>query len=235
MPHPLFRSQPTLSAHSTTLSPILSSALSPLTVWMLCLFRSPRSGRLLVLATGLRLRDLSKPQVGIATVWYDGNPCNMHLLDLAAAVKTGVDAEGLVGLRFGTVGVSDGISMGTTGMRYSLPSRDLIADSIETVRPSPDEDGLPARARGCEGVRGRTTGCEDGLPARARLPKGLRGRTRGSEDGRGIARTDSGLTSPPRPAPDPHLRPTPHPAPRVASTVDDGGALVRRQRVAARM
>ena len=89
-----------------------------------------------VLATGMTLADLKKPQVGIGTVWYESNPCNMHLLDLAAAVKEGVQGEGLVGLRFSTVGVSDGISMGTAGMAYSLPSRDLIADSFETVRPS---------------------------------------------------------------------------------------------------
>ena len=72
-------------------------------------------------------------QVGIASVWYEGNPCYMPLLDLAAAVKTGVQEADLVGFRFNTVGVSDGMSMGTDGMSYSLQSRDLIADSIETV------------------------------------------------------------------------------------------------------
>jgi len=76
---------------------------------------------------------MDKAQVGISSVWYEGNPCNMHLNDLAAAVKAGVEAAGLVGLRFNTIGVSDGISMGTEGMSYSLPSRDLIADAIETV------------------------------------------------------------------------------------------------------
>jgi len=76
---------------------------------------------------------MNKAQVGIASVWYEGNPCNMHLNDLAAKVKEGVVAEGLVGFRFNTIGVSDGISMGTDGMSYSLQSRDLIADSIETV------------------------------------------------------------------------------------------------------
>jgi dihydroxy-acid dehydratase len=65
--------------------------------------------------------------------WYEGNPCNMHLLDLAAEVKKGVLDAGLIGYRFNTIGVSDGISMGTRGMSYSLQSRDLIADSIETV------------------------------------------------------------------------------------------------------
>lgn len=79
---------------------------------------------------------MSKPQVGIASCWYEGNPCNMHLLDLAAAVKEGVQEAGLVGFRFNTIGVSDGMSMGTDGMSYSLQSRDLIADSIETVMSS---------------------------------------------------------------------------------------------------
>ena len=77
--------------------------------------------------------DMNKPQVGIASVWYEGNPCNMHLLLLADKVKEGVDAAGMVGMRFNTIGVSDGISMGTEGMSFSLQSRDLIADSIETM------------------------------------------------------------------------------------------------------
>ena len=84
-------------------------------------------------ATGLTEQDMAKPEVGIASVWYEGNPCNMHLLDLAEKVKEGVIAAGMVGLRFNTIGVSDGISMGTDGMSFSLQSRDLIADSIETV------------------------------------------------------------------------------------------------------
>ena len=84
-------------------------------------------------ATGLRDEDMAKPQVGIASVWFEGNPCNMHLLQLAEKVKDGLTAVGLVGMRFNTIGVSDGISMGTDGMSYSLQSRDLIADSIETV------------------------------------------------------------------------------------------------------
>jgi len=83
--------------------------------------------------TGLTPEDMAKPQVGIASVWWEGNTCNMHLNDLAARVKEGVAAAGLVGMRFNTIGVSDGISMGTDGMSYSLQSRDLIADSIETV------------------------------------------------------------------------------------------------------
>jgi dihydroxy-acid dehydratase len=82
---------------------------------------------------GMSAADMGKPQVGIGSVWYEGNTCNMHLNDLAAEVKAGVETAGAVGLRFNTIGVSDGISMGTEGMSYSLPSRDLIADSIETV------------------------------------------------------------------------------------------------------
>ncbi len=84
-------------------------------------------------ATGMADADMDKPQVGIASVWYEGNPCNMHLLTLAEKVKEGVAAAGMVGMRFNTIGVSDGISMGTDGMSFSLQSRDLIADSIETV------------------------------------------------------------------------------------------------------
>lgn len=84
-------------------------------------------------ATGLEPSDMSKAQVGISSVWYSGNPCNMHLLELNHKVKEGVEKSGLIGYQFNTVGVSDAISMGTKGMRYSLQSRDLIADSIETV------------------------------------------------------------------------------------------------------
>ena len=84
-------------------------------------------------ATGLRDEDMSKGQVGIASVWFEGNPCNMHLLKLAEKVKEGVTAAGMTGMRFNTIGVSDGISMGTDGMSFSLQSRDLIADSIETI------------------------------------------------------------------------------------------------------
>ena len=87
----------------------------------------------MLLATGLTPEDLEKAQVGIASMWYEGNSCNMHLNILAAEVKKGVVASDLVGMRFNTIGVSDGMSMGTEGMSYSLQSRDLIADSIETV------------------------------------------------------------------------------------------------------
>jgi dihydroxy-acid dehydratase len=95
--------------------------------------KSQGASQAMLYATGLREEDLEKAQVGIASVWYEGNPCNMHLLGLAEQVKAGVEAAGLVGFRFNTIGVSDGISMGTEGMSYSLQSRDLIADSIETV------------------------------------------------------------------------------------------------------
>ena len=100
-------------------------------------------------ATGMTREDMDKPQVGIASVWYEGNSCNMHLLDLAAEVKTGVQAAGMVGMRFNTIGVSDGISMGTDGMSYSLQSRDLIADSIETIMAAQWYDGMIALP-GCD-------------------------------------------------------------------------------------
>jgi dihydroxy-acid dehydratase len=95
--------------------------------------KSQGASQAMLYATGLSDDDLQKAQVGISSVWFEGNSCNMHLLDLAQKVKEGVVAAGLVGMRFNTVGVSDGISMGTDGMSFSLQSRDLIADSIETV------------------------------------------------------------------------------------------------------
>lgn len=95
--------------------------------------KSHGGSQAMLFATGLTEADMQKPQVGIASMWYDGNPCNMHLGRLADRTKEGVIAAGMVGMRFNTIGVSDGISMGTDGMSYSLQSRDLIADSIETV------------------------------------------------------------------------------------------------------
>ncbi len=95
--------------------------------------KSQGASQAMLYGTGLDDGDMGKAEVGIASVWYEGNTCNMHLNDLAAKVKEGVRAAGLVGMRFNTIGVSDGISMGTDGMSYSLQSRDLIADSIETV------------------------------------------------------------------------------------------------------
>lgn len=93
-------------------------------------------------AIGLTKEDFKKPFIGIASTGYEGNPCNMHLNDLAKLVKQGCNENELVGLIFNTIGVSDGISMGTPGMRYSLPSRDIIADSIETVIHAMSYDGL---------------------------------------------------------------------------------------------
>jgi len=95
--------------------------------------RSQGASQAMLYGTGLTDADLQKAQVGICSMWWEGNTCNMHLDRLAAHVKEGVQASGLVGLRFNTIGVSDGISMGTEGMSFSLPSRDLIADSIEMV------------------------------------------------------------------------------------------------------
>ncbi|KAI1007293.1 putative dihydroxy-acid dehydratase [Podosphaera aphanis] len=95
--------------------------------------KSQGASQAMLYATGLTEESMNKAQVGIASVWYSGNPCNMHLLDLNNRVKAGVEKAGLIGYQFNTIGVSDGISMGTKGMRYSLQSRDLIADSIETV------------------------------------------------------------------------------------------------------
>jgi dihydroxy-acid dehydratase len=95
--------------------------------------KSQGASQAMLYGTGMTPEDMNKAQVGIASVWYEGNTCNMHLLDLAAKVKEGVIAAGMIGMRFNTIGVSDGISMGTRGMSFSLQSRDLIADSIETV------------------------------------------------------------------------------------------------------
>jgi len=95
--------------------------------------KSQGASQAMLYGTGLSDADMEKAQVGIGSVWYEGNTCNMHLNDLSAKVKTGVESAGLAGMRFNTIGVSDGISMGTEGMSFSLQSRDLIADSIETI------------------------------------------------------------------------------------------------------
>ncbi len=95
--------------------------------------KSQGASQAMLYGTGMTDEDMQKAQVGIGSVWYDGNTCNMHLLDLATEVKKGVQDAGLVGMRFNTVGVSDGMSMGTDGMSYSLQSRDVIADSMETI------------------------------------------------------------------------------------------------------
>jgi dihydroxy-acid dehydratase len=104
--------------------------------------KSQGASQAMLYGTGMTREDMDKAQVGIASVWYEGNTCNMHLLDLAAKVKEGVARAGCVGLRFNTIGVSDGISMGTEGMSFSLQSRDLIADSIETVMGAQWYDAL---------------------------------------------------------------------------------------------
>ncbi len=100
-------------------------------------------------AIGLSDDDLQKPLIGIASTGYEGNPCNMHLNDLATHVKKGVEQANLNGLIFNTIGISDGISMGTPGMRYSLPSRDIIADSMEAVVKGMAYDGMAAIV-GCD-------------------------------------------------------------------------------------
>jgi dihydroxy-acid dehydratase len=104
--------------------------------------KSQGASQAMLYGTGMQPTDMAKAEVGIASVWWEGNTCNMHLNDLATRVKEGVAGAGLVGLRFNTIGVSDGISMGTDGMSYSLQSRDLIADSIETVVGAQWYDGL---------------------------------------------------------------------------------------------
>jgi dihydroxy-acid dehydratase len=111
--------------------------------------RSQGASQAMLYGIGLTDADMQKPQVGICSMWYEGNTCNMHLDQLALHVKDGAQTAGLVGLRFNTIGVSDGLSMGTEGMSYSLPSRDLIADSIETVMRAQWYDAL-VTVPGCD-------------------------------------------------------------------------------------
>ena len=111
--------------------------------------KSQGASQAMLYAAGLKQEDMQKAQVGIASVWFEGNPCNMHLLDLAQEVKKGVIQSGLLGMRFNTIGVSDGMSMGTEGMSFSLQSRDLIADSIETIMGGQWYDALIALP-GCD-------------------------------------------------------------------------------------
>ncbi len=111
--------------------------------------RSQGASQAMLYGTGLSDDDMNKAQVGIASVWFEGNTCNMHLNDLAGQVKRAVADAGMVGLRFNTIGVSDGISMGTDGMSYSLQSRDIIADSIETLMAAHWYDALVALP-GCD-------------------------------------------------------------------------------------
>ncbi len=111
--------------------------------------RSQVGSQAMLHGIGLTDEDFKKPQIGIASMGWEGNTCNMHLNDLAKLVKKGVQDTGLIGLIFHTIGVSDGISMGTEGMKYSLPSRDIIADSIETVMGAHWYDALIA-IPGCD-------------------------------------------------------------------------------------
>lgn len=111
--------------------------------------KSQGASQAMLYGTGLSKEDMNKAEVGIASVWWEGNTCNMHLNDLAAKVKEGVVAADMVGMRFNTIGVSDGISMGTEGMSYSLQSREIIADSVETVMGAQWYDGLIA-IPGCD-------------------------------------------------------------------------------------
>ena len=104
-------------------------------------------------AIGMTEEDMNKAQVGIVSTGWEGNPCNMHLNDLAKDIKVGVTASDLIGLIFHTIGVSDGISMGTDGMKFSLPSRDIIADSIETVASAQWYDSIVA-----------VVGCDKNMP-----------------------------------------------------------------------
>jgi len=111
------------------------------------------AAKAMLYAVGLTDQDMNKAQIGIASTGFDGNPCNMHLNHIAAEIKGKVNQTGQVGLVFNTIGVSDGISMGTPGMRYSLPSRDIIADSMEVVMNAQAYDGLVA-----------VVGCDKNMP-----------------------------------------------------------------------
>lgn len=117
--------------------------------------KSQGASQAMLYATGLSEDDMNKAQIGISSVWYEGNPCNMHLMDLSKIVRDSVAKAGFVPYRFNTIGVSDGISMGTKGMRYSLQSREIIADSIETVMNGQWYDGnisLPGCDKNMPGV-----------------------------------------------------------------------------------
>ncbi len=114
---------------------------------------SQPAARAMLHAIGLTKADMDKAQVGIVSTGWEGNPCNMHLNGLAKSIKTSVNSADLIGLIYHTIGVSDGMSMGTAGMRFSLPSRDIIADSIETVSSAQWYDGLVA-----------VVGCDKNMP-----------------------------------------------------------------------
>src|ERR1700709_1481842 len=125
--------------------------------------------RSMLRAVGFKDEDFKKPVVGIASTWSMVTPCNMHIDQLAREAESGANAAGGKAIIFGTITVSDGISMGTPGMRYSLVSREVIADSIETVVGAQGFDGVVAIG-----------GCDKNLPgcplalARPRPPRGVR-------------------------------------------------------------
>ncbi|MGX7592776.1 dihydroxy-acid dehydratase [Candidatus Karelsulcia muelleri] len=100
------------------------------------------ASRAMLYATGLQETDLNKPQIGIVSNWYEGNPCNMHLNILSQKTKKSINKNEMIGYQFNTIGVSDGMTMGTQGMKYSLPSREIIADSIESVVKAQHYDGI---------------------------------------------------------------------------------------------
>ncbi|TAF95647.1 MAG: dihydroxy-acid dehydratase [Cytophagia bacterium] len=111
------------------------------------------AAKAMLYGVGLTTEDMQKAQIGIASTGYEGNTCNMHLNGLSVYVKQGVQANDMVGLIFNTIGVSDGMTNGNDGMRYSLPSRDLIADSIESVVQAQWYDGVIA-----------VVGCDKNMP-----------------------------------------------------------------------
>ena len=115
--------------------------------------KSQGASQAMLYGIGMTEEDMKKPLIGVASTGWDGNPCNMHLNGLAADIKNSVNGQDMVGLTFHTIGVSDGISMGTTGMNYSLVSRDIIADSIETVVSAQWYDGVVA-----------VVGCDKNMP-----------------------------------------------------------------------
>lgn len=114
--------------------------------------KSQGASQAMLYALGLSKNDLSKSQIGISSVWYDGNPCNMHLNQFSKSIQNNINkhqSNQMIGFRFNTIGISDGISMGTEGMKYSLPSRELIADSVESVMIGQCYDGNISVA-GCD-------------------------------------------------------------------------------------